>query len=74
MKAMHTKAYRQLLQRLKNARRKAGLKQADVAKKLRRPQSFISKIELGERRIDPIELKTLAGIYNQPVTKFLEGT
>lgn len=71
MKATHSKAYRQLLHRLRKARLEAGLKQADVAKKLNRPQSYISKIELGERRIDPIELKALAAIYKQPLAKFL---
>lgn len=74
MKATHSKAYRQLLQRLRKARLEAGLNQADVAKKLHRPQSFISKIELGERRIDPIELKELAAIYKQPVIRFLEDS
>ena len=71
MKAMHSREYRRLLYRLREARLEAGLRQADVARKLRRPQSYISKIELGERRIDPIELKALAAVYKQPAAKFL---
>jgi transcriptional regulator with XRE-family HTH domain len=41
---------------LLQARRGSGLSQAEVALKLGRPQTFISKVELGERRIDIIEL------------------
>lgn len=40
---------------LRQARLDAGLNQEDVAERLRRPQSFISKYESGERRLDVIE-------------------
>lgn len=35
----------------------AGLGQADIARRLSRPQSFVSKYEAGERRLDVIELR-----------------
>lgn len=63
--------YREFLERLKAAREQAGLTQVEVAKKLRKPQSFVSKSESGERRIDPVELKHLARIYEKPISYFL---
>jgi transcriptional regulator with XRE-family HTH domain len=41
-------------------RERLGLKQADVAASLGLPASWLSKIEAGTRRIDPIELIRLA--------------
>lgn len=71
MKTIYSKAYREILERLKEARSKAGLKQTDVAKALKKPQSYISKIEAGERRLDPIELKQLAKLYDVKVSSIL---
>jgi len=47
-----------LLQRLlRESRLAASLNQADVATRLGRPQSFVSKYESGERRLDLVELQ-----------------
>ena len=48
--------YGELLRLLVNARRDAGLRQVDLAARLGKPQSFVSKLERGERRIDVVEL------------------
>ncbi len=48
--------YARLRELLVDARRKSGLTQVDVAASLRRPQSFVSKVESGERRLDVVEL------------------
>jgi transcriptional regulator with XRE-family HTH domain len=48
-------AYESLHKALIEARHAAGLTQAEVADKLSRPQSFVSKYEQGERRLDVIE-------------------
>ena len=70
-KAIFSTEYKVLVQKLKAAREEAGLTQVDVAKRLRRGQSAVSKIERGERRIDPIELKFLARLYRKPLAFFL---
>jgi transcriptional regulator with XRE-family HTH domain len=50
--ARRSAAYRLFLRRLREARLAAGLTQVEVAAKLGRPQSFVSKCESGERRVD----------------------
>jgi transcriptional regulator with XRE-family HTH domain len=54
-KAKFSPAYDRLRSLLVKARESAGLRQEDVAIRLKRPQSYVSKIELGERRLDVIE-------------------
>lgn len=53
-------AYKELREVLITARREAGLSQEKLATKLGRAQTFVSKIELGERRLDLIELMVWA--------------
>jgi transcriptional regulator with XRE-family HTH domain len=47
---------KRLRELLKSARLSAGLRQVDVAQQLAKPQSYIAKIESGERRLDFIEV------------------
>lgn len=60
MKSIYSQSYRILLERIVKARKEAGITQAILAEKLGRPQSFVSKIESGERRIDVIEFLQVA--------------
>lgn len=71
MTTIYTKEYKDVTQKLLKARNESGLRQIDVAKKLGKPQSYVSKIEKGERRMDIIELKILAKIYNKNINYFL---
>ncbi|NEU97551.1 helix-turn-helix transcriptional regulator [Bradyrhizobium sp. UFLA 03-164] len=52
--------HKALTQFLIEKRKKAGLTQAEVAKKLRRYQSFVATVESGQRKIDVIELLAFA--------------
>lgn len=72
MAPVHTPDYQRMLGRLKAAREAAGLTQAVVAAHFGRPQSFVSKVEHGERRIDPLELHEFAKLYGKPITDFLD--
>jgi transcriptional regulator with XRE-family HTH domain len=47
------------------------LTQVEVAERLRKPQSFVSKTEAGERRLDVIELLEFARLYDLPITWFV---
>ena len=42
---------------LRQVRADAGLTQGEVAERLEKPQSFVSKYETGERRLDILELR-----------------
>jgi transcriptional regulator with XRE-family HTH domain len=68
---IYSKEYKDVTQKLRKARKEAGLKQVEVALRLNKPQSYISKIEKGERRIDVVELKILANIYDKKITYFI---
>jgi len=64
------KAYKRFLARLVQARRDAGLTQVEVAKRLGKAHSFLSKCELGERRVDFVELQQLAKVYGKDISFF----
>lgn len=70
-KSTYTKEYKEIIERLKAARIAAGLSQHEVAKKLGKPQSYVSKIESGERRLDVVEIKEVALIYMKPLSFFI---
>ena len=56
---IHSEPYRELLTLLRERRRTAGLNQADLAARIGRRQTWLSKVETGERRIDVEELRQL---------------
>jgi transcriptional regulator with XRE-family HTH domain len=55
LKTLSSPAYQQFTSLLKGARLAANLNQEDLAARLNRPQSYVSKYESGERRLDVIE-------------------
>ena len=71
-KSVYSKDYKEIIERLKIAGIEAGLAQQEVADKLGKPQSYISKIESGERRLDVAEIKKFAVIYKKGVSFFIK--
>ena len=69
-KAYH-KGYRAFRERLIKARKDAGMTQGEVNNRMGKPHSFISKCELGERRVDFVELQILARIYGKSLSFFV---
>ena len=71
-KSIHSEEYKYVISRLIKARKKAGLTQQEVALKLEKPQSFISKSEIGERRLDVTELCAFAKLYKKRLEWFIK--
>lgn len=63
--------YFKVVEKLRLARREAGLTEEQVARAFGRPLKFIRSVEDGSRRIDPIELCRFAVLYQKPVVWFL---
>jgi transcriptional regulator with XRE-family HTH domain len=70
-KEIYTNKYKKLTEKLKKAREDAGLTQVQASERLGKPQSYFSKIERGERRIDAVELAELARIYKKSLDYFV---
>jgi transcriptional regulator with XRE-family HTH domain len=58
--------------RLRQARRSAGLTQTQVGEMLGRPQSYVSKCERGELRVDWGEFVRFIAIYDKPTARYLD--
>ena len=70
-KSIYGSAYKKVVKNLRKARIETGLRQEDVAQKLNNSQSYISKIEQGERRIDVVELNSFARLYKKHLDYFV---
>lgn len=70
--SIHSKEYINILTKLREARSSSGLTQSEVATKLNKPQSYVSKIECGERRVDVVELAKLADLYSKTLNWFVK--
>lgn len=71
-KSIYSNDYNYLTKQLRIARIEAGLNQKEVASKLNKTQSYLSKIESGQLRIDVIQLKELAELYKKSLDYFLK--
>lgn len=74
-KSIFSDAYNLFRTWLIEARKKKGLTQSDIATKLGKPQSYVSKYERGERRLDVVEFLEVAralGVEPYKILKELE--
>jgi transcriptional regulator with XRE-family HTH domain len=71
-KSIYTVEYEVLLRLLKETREEAGITQIELARKLDQTQSFVSKIERGDRRLDIVQLRTLCQVYGLTLPEFVE--
>ena len=71
-KSLFTKKYDRFRELLTEARKKSGLTQKELAEKISRPQSFVSKYERGERRLDVVEFLEISKILGISPAKFLK--
>ncbi|TXH17556.1 MAG: XRE family transcriptional regulator [Gammaproteobacteria bacterium] len=71
-KSIHSSEYERFLALLRKTRVQSGLTQDDIATKLNATQSFVSKCERGERRLDIVELRAWCYALNLSLTSFIE--
>jgi transcriptional regulator with XRE-family HTH domain len=71
--SVFTQRHQEFIQFLVEARKAAGVTQVELAVRLDRPQSFVSKVERGERRIDVIEFCQVAEALGHDPSKLLKA-
>jgi transcriptional regulator with XRE-family HTH domain len=65
--------YHRLASQLRESRNAAGITQQTLAERLGKPQSFVSKIESGERRIDLVELVNVCSALEMDPREFVDA-
>ena len=70
-KSLSSATQKNLLKLLRQVREEAGLRQVDVAERLDQPQSFVSKYESGERRLDLLELELVCAACEIDLVEFV---
>ncbi len=71
-KSIHTSDYEVFLRLLRRVRAEAGLTQSELAQRLGQTQSFVSKVERGERRLDVVELRWFCDAMGVPLVEFVD--
>jgi ribosome-binding protein aMBF1 (putative translation factor) len=70
-KSITSQEYRNFIRELRAARERSGLSQVDLAARLGETQSFVSKCERGERRLDIVELRVFCRAMGIPFIQFV---
>lgn len=70
--SIFTQRHQEFIAFIASVRRAAGLTQVELAERLGKPQSFVSKVERGERRLDVIEFCQVAEALGHDPAKLLQ--
>lgn len=70
-KSIFTREHAVLVAALRDLRLRAGMTQVDLAAKLGRSQSFVTKAETGERRLDVVQLRQVCRILGTTLPLFI---
>lgn len=70
-KTIHKAEYQTVLELLREIRTKAGLTQADLSQALERPQSYVSDVERGLRRLDILQLRDYCAACDMRLSAFI---
>ena len=70
-KSIYSREYGAVTRLLKNAREDAGVTQVELAETLGQSQSFVSKCERGERRLDIVQLRTVCNALGLSLPEFV---
>lgn len=69
--AAHQRAYKAMIEVLRETRESLGMTQKEVRLQLGRYRVYVTKIETGDRRIDPVELYRFLKIYQMDTEEFV---
>ena len=70
-KSIYTLEYKVLLRLLRETREVAGVTQVELARRLAQTQSYVSKIEMGDRRLDLVQLRTILAALGESLADFV---
>ena len=71
MRSIHDPRYQNLIKKLIELRESKNVTQVELARRLEKPQSYVSKVEILERRIDIIELIDWLKVLETEIADFL---
>lgn len=73
MSSIYSDEYQLVIKSLRSARIDQGITQTQLAESLGKPQSFVAKVENGERRLDVIEFATIARLLSLDPAEILNA-
>jgi len=71
LKYIHSDGHQKLCALIRRTREEKGITQLVLADRLDVPQSFVSKVETGERRLDILELRAVCLALGVPLRRFV---